>query len=166
MEYIDPEKIKEVLKRERPEANALSPFIFKKVNLKHLEIDKEIILKFRKATTLDSHEIRESMGKEFTIESFSDLDIVVMTNLCFRFLTNESKRELAKIKIIQIDDNGEEIEKNISLIEKMKLFFVADTYSITEIYNLLLDIFGYTKDIIDKLFDPDNFKQEQKKKTN
>ena len=149
---IDISSIREVFKRERPESVALSPFVFKKVSLKHIEVDAELTLKFRKSTNLDHQQLREELGKSFDEQMFTNLDVVAMTDLAFRFLSKESKKEIAAIQFTDIDDDGEEVVKTIPLKEKMKLIFISDIYSINELLNLLLNIFGYTKDLIDKIF--------------
>ena len=101
----------------------LSPFVFKKFSLKHLEIDKEITLKFRKSTMVDAQELRESFGGPKQLQEALK-NAVRAVEMLFRFLCKDSKRTLASIKFTDIDEEtGEEIEVKKTLKEKYLMLF-------------------------------------------
>ena len=127
----------------------LSPFVFKKFSLKHLEIDKEITLKFRKATMVDTQELRESFGGPEKLQEALK-DAVRAVEMLFRFLCKDSKKALASIRFTDIDDKtGEEIEVKKTLKEKYLMIFISRDETQKEIFQLFLSVFGYSQKDID-----------------
>lgn len=149
---IDEDKVKEVLTRERGEEEALAPFFYKKVSLEPLEIDKEIVLKFRRSNFLDPKLLKEQFGEDNILEAFNSLDIDKVLSILSTFITTECRRELFAIKIIEIGNDGKEVEKSYTLEDRLKLVMPVDTKGVLEILDLLLSIHGYTKEQIEDLF--------------
>lgn len=145
--------LKNILFKKRPESDALSPFVFRKVNLRHLEVDKELTFRYRKVNNLDHQYFREQFGKNIDEKLFADLDVVQLLSISFKFLSNESRRELAKIEFYDVNDSGEDVLRNLTIEEKYGLAMVSDTYTIPELLNLLLNIFSYTDKMIKEIFD-------------
>lgn len=149
---ISDEQVKKVLDLPRTEAQSLNPFYFKKINLNHVEIDQELILKFRLANELTKLKIKEKYGTDALIKVFERLDTTVILDICFEFLTAESRREIAAIKFSDCDEDGVEKQVEISTKDKFKMLFVSDTKSMMEILDMFLSIYGYTKDQLKILF--------------
>lgn len=143
---------------------ALSPFVFKKFSLAHLEIDKEITLKFRKATIVDNQYFREQYGKDYMKKDLDD-PITVVRMIC-RFLSKESIKDILKIKFVDIDrETGEEVIATIPLEKKFMMFFPLNDDGQKEVYKLFFSIFGYTKEQIDMVMGVADKAMEKEKKT-
>ena len=124
----------------------LSPFVFKKFSLGHLEIQKEITLKFRKATIVDTQRFKEEFGNNYLEKQMQDPVTVVET--IAGFLTKDSIKEILKINFVDIDkETGKEVKANIPFNKKfMMLFPVGED---KWIYELFFSILGYTKEQVD-----------------
>ena len=159
-------EIKEVLDRPRTEVVAMAPFVYKKIDLRPLEVEAELTLKFRKANYLDSQELKAKFGSENLVAAFKDLDIETILGVLVSFLTKESIKDLYAIKFTKLGDDGREVEIAYTLEERFKKIFISDTKGMMEILDLLLSIQGYTKKQIETLFvDKDKgAKKEIKKK--
>ena len=160
---ISDEQVKKVLDLPRSESDSLNPFYFKKISLKHVEIDKEIILKFRLANELTKLKIKEKYGTDALIKVFERLDTTVILDICFELLTAESRKEIALIGFTDCDEDGNEEQVDIPPKDKFKMLFVSDTKSIMEILDMFLSIYGYTKDQLKLLFGEE---EKVKKKAN
>ena len=119
----------------------MSPFIYKKIDLRPLEVEADLTLKFRKANYLDGQELRAKFGTENIIAAFStQLDIGTILDILASFLSKESIKDLYKIKFTKIGNDGKEVEIAYTLEERFKKIFVADTTGLMEILDLLLSI--------------------------
>ena len=160
--FLDFDKAKDALGRDYP----LSHFVFRKISLEHLEEmplgeGKELVLKFRRATFLDHQKFREEYdGKALEKASGDILETVMMI---YRFLTKESRRSLLNIKFTDINDKGEEFPVEVSLPDVFKQVLISSVNSHQDVYNLFLEIFGYTKEQLETL---DKVQSDLKKKAN
>ena len=160
-------KTEDILDKKRTESEALSPFTFMNFSLSHLEVEGEINLKFRKCTILDAQKMRSELGKDLDEKLFMDMDVFGLVGLAYRFLSNESKLQLKKIKVLEFDNDGEEIPTDYGIKEKLEKIMIVNVESINKIHDLLLNIYGYTRDIIKKLQEiDDSQKKSQKKEVN
>ena len=139
--FIDLEKSKDAA---QSDAESLSPFVFRKISLAHLEVDQEVTLKFRRATFLDHDYFREKYGVD-AIQNATQ-DILSTVAMIYRFLSKESRRELSKIKFTDINDKGEEVPVNMELFEIFKNILVSSVNAHQDLFDLFLEIFGYTKE--------------------
>lgn len=136
----------------------LSPFVFRTISLSHVEIDRELVLKFRKANFNDHAYFRERYnltGKGLeNIESIFQ-DPLEVVNMIFHFLSKAGIKELLKIKFTDIDEKtGEEIPVEYPLKTIFQKILVSSGQGHSEIYNLFLEIFGWTKEQLDSLNGP------------
>ena len=131
-------------------SETLSPFVFKKVSLKHLEIDKELTFKFRKATLVDNLKLVEEYGVGFLKEKLQN-PINAMKTL-FNFLSNESKEELHGIVFTEFDEKtGENVPSKLTLESKFLMCFPSAVEVQKDVYELFLYVFGYSKKQVDML---------------
>ena len=160
MNELNEKQVREVLTRPRGEEEALAPFFYKKVSLAPLEVDKEIVLKFRRSNMLDPKVLKEKYGEDNLLKVFNELEMDKMLSILSHFLTNESKRELLTFKVIDIGDDGKEIEKAYTIEERLKLAMAVDPKGLLEILDLILSIQGFTKEQIEALFQLENAEAE------
>lgn len=129
----------------------LSPFVFHKVNASQLEVDglDSITLKFRKATFEDRESMlaRQKNGdlKHIFPEAggtLTDTAIFGMVDLVYDFLSKESKKFLANIKLADVNEDGEMVEVKKSLKEKYKMLFFSTLTATQDIYTIFLSIHG------------------------
>lgn len=139
-------QLKQVLEMERGELKVLSPFIFKKISLSHLEIDEEINLKFLCSNELKKQELKEKYGVDTITESFEKLKVDFLIDIVFEYLSGASRRELKNIMFTTVDDEGEVKEVQLSVKKKFKSLFVSSMSSIMELFDVFLTIHGFTKD--------------------
>ena len=154
--FVDLEKAKDSLKND---ASALSPFVYRKVSLTHLEIEDQIMLKFRRANFSDHDYFREKYGDRL-IEKATE-DILRIVNIIYHFLTKESRQGLLKIKFTDLTDEGKEIVVKYPLDEVFQKILVSSVNGQQVLFNLFLEIFGYTKEQIEQI---QNAGKETKKK--
>ena len=141
------------------QANKLSEFIFHKANASHLEVDglDHVTLKFRKATFED----RESMKVKYENGdlkhifpeggNLDDKAIFGMVDLVYEFLSKESKKDLAKIKLHDIDEDGKTFEVKKKLKEKYKMIFISTLDATQDIYKIFLEIHGLDTSKVDQI---------------
>ena len=143
-------------------SEAISPFVFKKINLNHLEIDMEIVLKFRKATFLDNEKMREdTKDVNYLVEMLQDP--VSVAKALFNFLSRESKEELLKIKFTRMDDKtGEVTEVKHDLDHVFLMIFVASVEGHKDLMKTYLKVYGWEDDQIGQIMGE---KEIQKPKT-
>lgn len=140
--------------------DTLSPFVFKKVSLEHLEINKTLVLKFRKSTFLDNQYFREEYGLEYMDKGITDP--VKLVNILYRFLSKQSKKELAKIKFSELnEETGEEEDAGYSIEKKFLMIFVSTNEGQKELFTLFFQVFGHSQEEIDLFMGNE---QKQKKK--
>ena len=170
MGKISEKSLKEILSRSRTEQEALSPLIFKKVDLRGADVNlEEIILQFRKATYLDAEELREKYGVDNILAAFDQYQLETIMTILSNYLTNDSIRELLKIKFVKIGNDGKEIEMPYTIDQRLKRVLASDPGSMADILDIFLRIQGMTKEQIEILFDQDaklkSAKKSSKKKT-
>ena len=147
----------------------ISPFVFKKLSLAHLGIDKkEIILKFRRATFVDNEYFREKYGGKDTVTTVFEDPIIVVKSM-FRFLTRGSIDEIKGLNIIKrCDETGDLLpkDKQYTMMEKFLMLFVSNKDNNSEVFRLFLSILGYDEkqiDILTGLAEPDKKPKEKKR---
>ena len=163
------EQLKKVLSMKRGELEVLSPFIFKKISLAHLDIDKDIILKFKCSNELSRARLKEVHGVDTIVHAFKNLDIEFIIKVLWGYISEETLRELKDvIKFTEINELGERTEVETNPFEKFKSLFLTDIQSVMELLDLFLTIHGYTKDQLKSLVsDPsaeDLLKTQESKK--
>lgn len=161
---LSDKEIKEVLAKPRTEVQALSPFVYKKIDLRPLEVDMDLTLKFRKANYLDTQELKAKFGIENIVTAFSELNVETILEILISFLTKESARDLFRIKFTRMGNDGKEVEIAYTLVERFKKIFISDTTGMMEILDLLLNIQGLTQKQIEILFSQKNTAKASKKK--
>ena len=154
--------IRQVLSRARTEKDALSPWVYKKIDLQHLEIEgtDSMVLKFRKSKFTDGQELSAEFGADNILEAFDKLEPVKMIEILSRFLSRETAKELMKIKFLAIGNDGKEVEKAYTLSQRLCAVWMADTAGLMELLDTLLSIQGLTKEQIDAIFELDEQKQK------
>ena len=143
----------------------ISPFVFHKINLAHLEIDKEIVLKFRKATFVDHEYYKEKHKDDSFVEHFKTP--ANFARELFRFLSKESKKELMAIKFTEFDDKtGKEKPVSYSLDKVFLMILVSSVEEQNQLTKTYFKIFGYdSKDIKVIMGEKDPEPQKKQKKT-
>lgn len=154
------EQLSRVAEKGQGEVDALSPFVYKKIDLAHLEMKGEIVLKFRKSNYLDAQWFREKEGSDMLVAAFTKLDPVKMVEVLLRFLSNESKAELSKLKFVSVGNDGKTMEVAHPLDKRFALLFVSAVDGAEDLLNTFLNIIGYTKEQLLKL---NELEQEAKK---
>ena len=145
-------------------SEVLSPFVFKKVSFEHLELDTEIVLKFRKATLVDTNRLAEQYGVQYLYKKLQDAFAAAET--LFQFLSPDSRKELQKIPMTEFDDTKEDfIGKELSVREKFLMCFQSTDEAREEIYELFLSVFGYSQKQIDMFKGIIKEEVEKEKKT-
>ena len=156
--FIDIDKAKDSLK---DNASALSPFVFREISLAHLEIDSNITLKFRKANFLDHEFFRQKYGEKLI--DLATQDLLNVVDVIFHFLSKESKKVLLDIKFTVMDDEGVETAVSFPLKEIFRKILVSSINGHQELFNLFLEIFGYSKEQLEAMQKAG--KEKAKKKT-
>lgn len=145
--------------------DSLSPFVFQKLSLKHLETGQEsIVLKYRKATMVDSQKYRAKFGDNFLQEKLQDT--LIVAGMTFDFLSRESLKSLSSINFLQFDpEKGEEVPMEGTLKDKYLMLLPGGEDGQKIIYEIFFYIFGYTKkqiDIIHGVVEAESPKKEKK----
>lgn len=116
---------------------------------------------FRPFNLEDESFLKREFGDEKLKKIFEDLDMVQITRIAFRQLEVESKKELMKIKFIDVDEDGNDVEIAAKGPEKLSCLIVGLPEQL-ELVKMLLRTRGVSMPILDKL--GEKIVEEQKEK--
>lgn len=122
-----------------------------------LEMDgQEVTLTLRPFNLADEEFLRETLTPEKQIKAAENLDIIPWLPIVWNQLVNDSKKIIGGIKVIEVDDNGQEFE-NKTLKGHEKLARVLTLQNVLTLWDALSKCRGIS------IPDIDNAKQEVKK---
>jgi len=123
--------------------------------------EKEVTFTFRPFNLEDESWLKRTYGEKQLQEIFENLQMEKIVRIAFRQLDTNSKRELMKIKFIDIDEDGNEIEIAAKGPDKLGCFVVGYPDQL-ELMKKLLRTRGISMPILEAL--GEKILEEQKKK--
>lgn len=111
--------------------------------------DSEIVLIFRPFNLEDESWLKVTFGDELQ-KKFETMDMSALSQIAFHQITPESKRELMKVKFMDVDDEGNDVEIAKSGPQKFRQL-IAGFPEQFELLQVLLKVRGFSMPIVEEL---------------
>ena len=138
-----------------------------KFSLKYYSIDlekqEELELRFRPFELNDEDHLRKNYDDKWIQQVVTAMDVVAMGPLIFRQLDVPSKRKITSIKLIDIDEDGNEVEVAKAGTQKL-LHLVQGHENILNIFKSFLACRGFSLPVLEAIADEMEGTQNSKKK--